>query len=409
MKVLVISKLFPPNNSARALQIGKVVESLVNFSDCKFKVIAGISKDYNLLQQQNNYIVTYIPYREFNSNSYDNLLTENKKRIMERVESFKWVKSSIRIGKNICEEFEPDVILSSSFPFDSHLVGLQLKKLYPRCKWIVSMSDPLLQMCPKPYYKYRPIYSKIQLNMMRHVINKCDALHMPSKQGIDLVQQYMDVPILSKSWAIQHVGTTPVGKNIIEEDTVTGKLVHLGELSSERVSKELLLAIKAVAIKNKNVFNGLVLVGKVCKEFLDLANTLQVNHLIHTVGVVSSAEAAEIASLAPALLVIEANMTESPFLPSKFADYALTKRPIIAITPAKSSIREYLDQYGGGYAVSHNAEEIGLAIEQAIITKKLDNIKLSKIFSPDYVAIEYRKMFDFIIRQEVCDISYKKN
>jgi len=49
-----------------------------------------------------------------------------------------------------------------------------------------------------------------------------------------------------------------------------------------------------------------------------------------------------------ALLVIEAQMSESVFLPTKFVDYAGTRKPILAVAPRRSTIADLIDNYGGG-------------------------------------------------------------
>ena len=115
--------------------------------------------------------------------------------------------------------------------------------------------------------------------------------------------------------------------------------------------------------------------------------------------------AAEIMLAAQALLVVEADMRISPFLPSKFADYAYAKRPILAITPPVSAIRDYLAKYGGGKAVSHNTSEIAAAIRDVFSEERcfgndstsLQEEQLSSAFSSDVVGAAYAKMFRSVV------------
>jgi hypothetical protein len=96
-----------------------------------------------------------------------------------------------------------------------------------------------------------------------------------------------------------------------------------------------------------------------------------------------------IANRAVALLVLEADMPESPFLPSKFADYARVGRPIIAVTPNRSPIRQYLNQYGGGCAVTHDRQEISRAIGMVLKNEAnhiIKNSTLSNQFSSKSVG-----------------------
>ena len=61
---------------------------------------------------------------------------------------------------------------------------------------------------------------------------------------------------------------------------------------------------------------------------------------------------------ASAVVVFEADMKISPFMPSKFADYASLKKPILAVTPQTSLIRDYIEKYNAGITVNHDRNEI---------------------------------------------------
>ena len=45
------------------------------------------------------------------------------------------------------------------------------------------------------------------------------------------------------------------------------------------------------------------------------------------------------------LFLIEAEMSRSPFLPSKFADYVGYRLPLLCVTPDESVVRDYLESY----------------------------------------------------------------
>jgi hypothetical protein len=67
------------------------------------------------------------------------------------------------------------------------------------------------------------------------------------------------------------------------------------------------------------------------------------------------------------ILVVEADMTEGIFLPAKFAECVEAERPILALTPPRSVIRDLMDAYGGGWIASGcSVENITTALLSAI-------------------------------------------
>jgi glycosyltransferase involved in cell wall biosynthesis len=226
---------------------------------------------------------------------------------------------------------------------------------------------------------------------------------MTNKYCIQLVENGTNVSMKEKAWSIPHIGS------VIDKfgtGSKVGWLAHIGGLGPERLCKELLEALKEVGPRIDKTFIGLLCVGTVCVEFQNMVKRIGVENLVRIIGQVTPERAAEIMLTAQALLVVEADMPISPFLPSKFADYTHAKRPIIAITPPVSTIRDYLGKYGGGKAVSHNTTEIAGAIcdvfsEKGCFgkeSKSLQKEQLSSTFSSDVVGAAYTKMFESVVR-----------
>ena len=219
---------------------------------------------------------------------------------------------------------------------------------------------------------------------------------MPSKYGIDLTESAYGKNIQHKSFSIPHVGSF---LNSSDNKKYEGWIVHSGNLTDFRATENFLLAIKEASILSPDKIKGLICVGNISEDFICLIDKLKMNKIVKLLGYKSSKEANEIASNCSILAVIEANMEISPFLPSKFADYALMKKPILAITPRKSQIRDYINKYGSGVSVINDKKEIKRGL-QKIISNQLEGIqknKLSYIFNEKSISDKYREMMNFII------------
>jgi len=127
--------------------------------------------------------------------------------------------------------------------------------------------------------------------------------------------------------------------------------------------------------------------------------------MVKIIGHVPQVEALKITGSASAVVVLEANMKISPFFPSKFAEYASIGKPILAVTPSVSAIRDYIDKFGGGIAVSHDKDEIVRGLIQNFSDDINGNTfpvnftnKLVHEFSCETVGNQYRKMLSEIQR-----------
>jgi len=284
-------------------------------------------------------------------------------RELESVNAFAaWVNQAAIVSEQVIGTFKPHVLLTSSTPFESHLVGIRLKRR-TGIPWVASLSDPWpRQIQPAPYGARKiPLLSVWQMRALRRVLRMCDGVHMPSVYGLRAVERPAEMPIAEKGWAIPHVGV-PLSR--AEAGGVLPWLVHFGQLTRERVSIALLRAIRLVADTHPDLFKGLFCVGTVCPEFEMQVRSLGLSEHVRVQQQVKTQEAWHIASKAGALLVVEADMVASPFLPSKFADYAFAGRPILALTPAVSQIRDYLRNSLTGVAVAHDTDEIVQALRR---------------------------------------------
>ena len=176
MKVLIISKLYPPEKAARALQISKVVEALKEMG-CKPFVLAGYAKDKNrnitVIKSNNLFPIHYISYNA--SNVGKALLKRAFNRFKSEIASIniksKWIRNTYCKSLEVIKIFKPEIILTSSYPFDSHLVGLLVKKK-TQIPWISSFSDPwpsYIQPCPYNVYDI-PFLRVFQMAYLKKVL-----------------------------------------------------------------------------------------------------------------------------------------------------------------------------------------------------------------------------------------------
>lgn len=412
LNVLFICKNFPPSPGAHSFQMGKVVESIIETGAANVFVVAGLV-DRSVAGRagggkedvEQAYVTTYVPYREFPTRRH--YIGRVVRRVKNELRSIwpgqEWVVNAIKEARTLIKSNSIDIIFTSSTPFESHLVGRLLAKEY-RLPWIAAFSDPWpAALMPHPYNNNSvPILGSLQKHCVKRILAECSAVQMPNRVAIEFMEAQTSIPIGGKGYAIPHIGNR-VSRAERTQD-LRGWLLHVGSLDRERVSPELVQALIDVRSDHARDINGLMLVGVVSPEFKDLVKKLRAESHVRYVGEVPQDEAAQLICNAPALLALEANMPVSPFLPSKFADYACAGKPIIAVTPEESPMRDYLARYGGGVAVRHDVGEIVAALrkvfakhdpaEQALATDML-----CSEFSHTKIGEKFVEMFKLVLAQ----------
>ncbi len=396
MRVLIISKTFPPDRRARALQIGKVAEAIAT-AGCEVKVVAGMPERAGQRSETTfgQVRVSYVPAETAPPRlGAKNVMARGWNRLRVECQRYRWIQQATKVAESLVRDFRPHVVLSSSTPVDSHWVGLYLKRR-TGVGWVASFSDPWpFQLRPSPYDKAgTSICPAWDMHVIRRLLRWADGVHMPNRYAIDMVERGTGVPIREKAWAIPHIGG---GSQECGQIDTSNWLAHIGELDSPRLCRPLLEAIQEVSAELNGKFGGLLCVGRVCPEFQDLARQMGLSDRVKCIGSVEAGEASRMASGSKALLVIEADMAISPFLPSKFADYACAGRPIIAITPPASAMRDYLQEHGGGWAVAHDRRQIARAIRETFgdTSSSIGVPGLGELFESTRVGRIYLEMFE---------------
>jgi len=113
-------------------------------------------------------------------------------------------------------------------------------------------------------------------------------------------------------------------------------------------------------------------------------------------------------SQAHVLLVVEAEVPEGIFLPTKVVDYASVGRPILAISPSTGTLVDLLAAHGGGIAADClNTTQIAVALEELLVawrTGGLDSrygsTRLREVFSTRHVGELYSEILHAIVDHE---------
>jgi glycosyltransferase involved in cell wall biosynthesis len=239
----------------------------------------------------------------------------------------------------------------------------------------------------------------LQLRRLKSVLISAQKIVLSNDVPIrKIVAKFPDIE-REKFCSVAHIGTSSSERDFSQPQIWhhAGRFVHVGRLTRERACQELVAAIRDLVGSERGErgrFPGFTFVGWVDPAFRESCRELERCGAIEFLGDVDPEIAQSICKAASVLVVIEAKMPESPFLPSKFCDYAMLGKPILSISPP-GPIRNYLSRYGGGLAIGHDVLEIQNAMRALVESGQAtsDTSELAAEFSAHRVAEAYLKIF----------------
>lgn len=215
---------------------------------------------------------------------------------------------------------------------------------------------------------------------------------------LDFMNEIFCLNIKSKMVVIPHCSRE--FRNIITIENLNGWLVHTGEYYDQRISDSFFMSIKYFRTKYPDNFKGLLIVGNIGRKLKEYIKTNHLENYVKIIGFVSPDEAFSYMCSADANLVIDADNNNSLYLPSKFVDCALAKKPLLVITPQNGPMRDYINKYGGGVAVNHSKKEIIDALENIFIKKINYNSNLYECFSQKEISKQYINIFNLVLNRK---------
>jgi len=392
MKILIISKLYGLKAGARGIQVYKLIKLLLEEGIEIDLITASNSEEFNHKKLNIYYFDVPKP-----KNIFQKVFLKFKEEYWNASVNNQVVKSIVNTYYSI-KNLKHDILLTISYPFYTHIAGLFIHNIN-KTKWITFFSDPF-PFLPEVYMK---IWDKLFLSQKIKLYNNisliCDAVILPSHKQLQYMNQKPCNNIISKSNIIPHIGFNH--DDVIDEYMVKllndNFLVYLGNLTKERTSVNLVKALNAFNSDYKNYFAGLLVFGRVSEKFLRIKKKFDSNKIIYIMQNISFYESIKIASQARCLLLIEANMKFSPFLPSKLADYVSGNVPIMAITPKESEVRNILSNDPYRICVMDDFNEIFNGLKYIFFEKQFIKAKMveNKYFKPEEVLKAYKELFKF--------------
>ncbi len=372
--ILFIAYDFPPILSPESIQVQRRAVTLANNGHKVFILTSHEEPlfefiDKNLIQKSQNIKIyrTKKPLFEQFINFIFKILNITDRK-------FWWQYYALEQSKYIIEKNNIDIIYSHSTPLVDHLVALKLKRLFPALKWIAHFSDPWTL---NPYIKYKNKFIKyINKKIEKKVLLESDIITLTSDRTKELFVKNFNF-VKYKSYILPHVfdkklyfKTNKKNKKII--------ITHAGNIYGLRTIKYLLEALYEI----KNILYDRIEIrfyGKIKQEDMNLVTKYKLQNLVKVFNQVPYLESIKIISISDFLLLIDAPLNNSPFFPSKLADYIGTNKPIIALTPKNSTTFDILNNLSNNFFISPPDKKESIKVVFKKLLKFDNNISFKNV------------------------------
>ena len=307
-----------------------------------------------------------------------------------------WVKPSVNFLSKYVLKKDVDIIITTGPPHSLHLIGLYLKSKL-NITWFADFRDPWTGINYHNKLKLN-LYSKNKhLKLEKKVLNSCDRIIVTSNKLLNEYSKITRTP----------VSLITNGFDFIKKETTLDNklsITHIGSLLTERNPKILWKALRKIALKGKNLKNDLVInfIGEVSSNIKEdiKNNCLEKNAVYH--NYIEYNDTIPNLLKSQILLLIEADNDESSFvIPAKIFEYINSSRPIIAIGPKDSEIKQIINKTKSGkYFLYDEYEKLLKYIEDSYQLYKIKKLKIKPINIDQYHRKNLaKKLSDLILRE----------
>ncbi|RLZ12786.1 glycosyltransferase [Faecalibacter macacae] len=265
-----------------------------------------------------------------------------------------WINPSIEFIQDYIQKENIDTIVTSGPPHSLHLIGLGLKKLNPKLRWIADFRDPWTQISYHKELKLTTWAAKKHKDLEHEVM---------SKANLVLATSYTDGDNFKKIGA-KRVEVITNGFEEVKQETEKDKeyfhITYSGGLEMLRNPLSLWKAINDLSKSNSSFKNDLKLnfYGSLADDVKQtiVDEGLNSNLVVH--GYVSHQESLDAINKANVLLLTNFdNVASKGIIPGKLFEYMATGNPILAVGPNEADVEKILLKTKAGEYFNHQEVE----------------------------------------------------
>lgn len=288
-----------------------------------------------------------------------------------------WVKPSVNFLTDHLKKNPVDAIVSTGPPHSMHLIGLGLKKRFPKISWIADFRDPWTNIAFYSDLNLTFLADKIHHELERKIVRSADCVLVVSS---DMKQEYQAlhpkrVELITNGYDADDLEVTAL------QPDKKFSLSHIGTLNTARNPKTLWKVLGELSKEHADFSQDLQinLIGKTDFSVIEEVKNKGLFFNLNKIDYVSHNEAVILQKSSQILLLLIDNSTNAKgILTGKFFEYLAAQRPILAIGPTDGDVAEVLQETNAGAIVDFDDEAKTKELIKNFYNKfKSGNLKIS--------------------------------
>ena len=364
-RILCISPYFPPMRDSEAYCSGKFVHALME-SGAKVTVIAYADKVGRDCDRSAIWTSLEKATLRLRTPVRKGRLDLLRKVVQYQTPLWtRWTSAAIEEATRLHRAHPFDVLYSRSLPMFGHIVAYWCAQELD-LPWVANLNDPW-DVRVDPSWTEKEEFSlgtPASSFWMKRTLRNADLVTYPADR---LRRHHSDLCPIQHKWKIfPHVGikTTSSSPSSPALPPSTFHLVHAGKLGhssgSGRSPMALLDALRMFLedfpeVRGKVV---LTLVGPEDESTTERIRELGLQRVVVSVGRTDYEESLKHVQSASVCVLVEADIAEGIFLPSKLVDYISAQKPVLALSPRIGEIADLVP--GGGITRVDSADAPGI-------------------------------------------------
>ncbi len=390
----------PPILRPRAIMIGKIVKEMVRQKIEPIIVTFDTCGKWDIDLP----IYTISPFYSKKNILFKVPLIKN---IQTNLREFLYYKQILRQVEKIIKKHKINVVFSFSNPQSSNILGAKIRKKL-KIPFISYFSDP---WSDNPYNKFSFLQNLKTKFLEKFVIRWSDKIGFTNNEALSLVMKKYPYRWQSKAVVIPHCFDSNDYPKKTELENTKFTISHTGAFYKKRTPEALFMAVRKMRdiepltlskIKITLVGGTLGYTDYTENNLKELVKKYQLENVVETLPPVSYGESLKTMSNSDLLVVIDADLEKSPFLPSKVVDYAGSGTNIIGITPKGSPTTKFLQNAG---FISFDYSEINKleSFLRETVNKKIEynsNLGFLKNYRSDYVVKQLLVHMQYLVHNK---------
>lgn len=251
-----------------------------------------------------------------------------------------WKQKVVKTAAGYLQQNPKATLITTGPPHSVHLSGMELKRRFPKIKWLADFRDPWTTIGYHHKLKLGQSARRKHEVFEKQVLEKADRVVVTSPHTQQEFEEKTQTPIIVVT---NGYDITPNQKT----DQPAGKftLSHVGTLLSDRNPQVLWDVLTELCREEKGFQHDLEvhLAGNVSEEIVESIKSKLPSQVLKRHGYLSHSEAVELMFKSQILLLIE---IDSPItraiIPGKLFEYLASRRPIIALGPKDADIERII-------------------------------------------------------------------